>query len=199
MSSFAAILLRHRNPPFAFATEGSSWAFSPAASPSSATASMVPRPACSALSIWRSCPAHAIGKQQIASKDGTEVGWIAGDDILDIGFDLAKNVVNDTLHFALRVDTQKLPADLLRAYARAELEALAAQNPSGRPSVVQKKQARDAAREKLEAEAKDGRYLRRKAYPVLWDGPSNSLLVGTTSATVGEGAGGEASGGVGWT
>jgi hypothetical protein len=128
--------------------------------------------------------AHAIGKQQIAGKDGTEVGWIAGEDILDIGFDLAKNVVNDTLHFALRVDTQKLPADLLRAYARAELQVLAAQNPSGRPSIVQKKQAREAAREKLEVEAKDGRYLRRKAYPVLWDGPSNCLLVGTTSATV---------------
>jgi len=83
----------------------------------------------------------------------------------------------------LRVDTQKLPADLLRAYARAELQALAAQNPSGRPSAVQKKQARDAAHEKLAAEAKDGRYLRRKAYPVLWDRPASCLLVGTTSAT----------------
>jgi hypothetical protein len=60
--------------------------------------------------------AHAVGKQQAASKDSTEVGWIAGDDILDVGFDLAKNVVNDMLHFALRVDTQKLPGDLLRAY-----------------------------------------------------------------------------------
>ena len=78
---------------------------------------------------------HAIGKQQAAEKDGTEAGWIAGDDILDVGFDLAKNVVNDTLHFCLRIDTQKLPADLLRSYARAELEALAAENPSGRPSV----------------------------------------------------------------
>ena len=77
---------------------------------------------------------HAIGKQAVAEKDGTEVGWIASDDILDLGFDLAKNVVNDTLHCCLRIDTQKLPADLLRSYARAELEALAAQNPSGRPA-----------------------------------------------------------------
>ena len=125
--------------------------------------------------------AHAIGRQRTADPDGVEAGWIAGDDILDLGFDLSKNVVEDALHFALRVDTQKLPADLLRSYTRAELQILAAANPSGRPSAKQKKEAREAAREKLEAEAKDGRYLRRKAYPMLWDGPANTLLVGTTS------------------
>jgi hypothetical protein len=75
-----------------------------------------------------------------------------------LGFDLAKNVVNDTLHFALRVDTQKLSGDLLRAYARAELQALAAENPSGRPSARQKKEARGTARARLEAEAKDSRF-----------------------------------------
>ena len=30
----------------------------------------------------------------------------------------------------------------------------------------------------------DGRFLSRKAYPILWDAPSNELLVGTTSMTV---------------
>ncbi len=125
---------------------------------------------------------HAIGQPCTAARDGVEAGWIAGDDILDTGFDLAKNVVNDALHFALRVDTHKLPADLLRAYAREELQALAAENPSGRPSARQKKEAREAARERLEQEAQDGRFTRRKAYPVLWDGQANQLLVGTTSA-----------------
>jgi Putative exonuclease, RdgC len=127
---------------------------------------------------------HAMGKLPAADKDGVEVGWVAGDDILDTGFDLAKNVVNDALHFALRVDTRKLPADLLRAYARAELQALAAANPSGRPSTKQKKEAKEAARERLEAEAQDGRFTRRKAYPVLWDRLSNGLLVGTQSLSV---------------
>jgi hypothetical protein len=126
--------------------------------------------------------AHAIGKQRAAEKDGSEVGWITGDDILDTGFDLAKNVVNGSLHFALRVDTQKLPPDLLRAYARVELQALASQNRSGQPTFTQKKQAREAARERLEAEAKDGRYVRRRAYPVLFDAQLNHVLVGTTSA-----------------
>jgi hypothetical protein len=128
--------------------------------------------------------AHAIGKQRVASADGVEVGWTAGDHILDVRFDLAKNIVSDALHFALRVDEQKIPADLLRAYVQVELEAAAASNPSGRPSARQKREARDAARARLEDEAADGRFLRRKAHPILWDAPSNELLVGTTSMSV---------------
>ncbi len=128
--------------------------------------------------------AHAIGKQQTENKDGTEAGWIAGDDILDTGFDLAKNVINEALHFSLRVDTKKLPADMLRAYANAELQTLAADNPSGRPSAKQKKEAKETARERLEQEGQDGRFTRRKAFPLLWDRLSNTLLVGTTSGTV---------------
>jgi len=126
----------------------------------------------------------AIGKQRTASSDGVEVGWTAGDHILDTQFDLAKNVVNDVLHFALRVDTFKIPSDLLRAYFQIELQALAATNPSGLPSSRQKKEARQVARERLEEEAKDGRFLKRKAVPVLWDGQSNELLAGTTSVTL---------------
>jgi hypothetical protein len=127
---------------------------------------------------------HAIGKERIASADGVEAGWIAGDHILDTRFDLAKNVVNDTLQFALRVDAQKIPADLLRAYTQVELEGVAANNPSGIASKRQKREAREAARERLDKEAADGRFLRRKAYPLLWDRLGNELLVGTTAASV---------------
>ena len=126
---------------------------------------------------------HAIGRQRVVPADGVQFGWTAGDHILDTRFDLAKNVVNDTLHFALRVDTQQVPADLLRAYTQVELEGLAAGNPSGRPSARQKREARANARERLENEARDGRFLRRKAYPVLWDARSGELLAGTTSPT----------------
>jgi hypothetical protein len=126
---------------------------------------------------------HAIGRQRTAAGDGVEAGWGGGAHILDTTFDLEKNIVNDTLHFALRVDTSRLPADLLRAYTQIELQALAAGNPSGLPSARQKREARETARERLEDEAKDGRFLKRKSYPVLWDAPSNELLVGTTAVT----------------
>lgn len=127
---------------------------------------------------------NAIGMQRIASEDGSSTGWIAGGHIFDTAFDLAKNVVNDALHFALRVDEVKLPADVLRAYYEVELKALAASNPSGFASAKQKRQAREYAKDRLEQEAKDGRYLRRKAIPVLWDAVENELLFGTTSTTV---------------
>src|SRR5262245_53193330 len=127
--------------------------------------------------------AAAIGKQRVVTADGVQVGWTAGDHILDTRFELAKNIVNDTLHFALRIDTLKIPGDLLRAYFQVELEGLAAANPSGPPSARQKREARELARERLEAEAGDGRFLRRKAYPILWDAQSNELLAGTKAAT----------------
>jgi hypothetical protein len=127
--------------------------------------------------------AHAIGKQRIAMADGVEAGWLAGDHILDTRFDLTKNIVDDTLHFALRIDSQKIPGDLLRAYMMVELDAAAAGNPSGIASAHQRREARAAAKERLEKEASDGRFLRRKMFPLLWDCQSSELLVGTTSTT----------------
>ncbi len=126
---------------------------------------------------------NAIGKQRVATSDGSQAGWIAADHILDTSFDLAKNVINDALHVAMRVDEQKMPGDLLRAYYQVELQALTANNPSGHPSGKQKREARAYAKDRLETEAKDGRFLRRKAIPIVWDAPSNELLVGSTAVT----------------
>jgi hypothetical protein len=127
--------------------------------------------------------AFQAGRQQIASADGVETGWTAGEHVLDTDFELAKNIVNDTLHFDLRVDTEKLPADLFRAYVAVELKALSATNPSGFASAKQKREAREIARERLEQEAKDGRFRKRKCVPVLWDAKSNEVLFGATSLT----------------
>lgn len=126
---------------------------------------------------------HAAGKQAVAAADGVEAGWAAGKSVLDVAFDLAKNVVNDCLTFDLRVDTEKLPGDLLKAYYEADLAALARENPSGFASARQKKEAKESARERLEHEAKDGRYKKRKCSPVLWDRHSNEVLFGATSSS----------------
>src|SRR5271156_2682432 len=92
--------------------------------------------------------AHTIGKQRLASADGVEVGWSGGDHILDTTFDLEKKIVNDTLHFRIRIDPVNLPADLLRAYTAIELEALASKNPSGRPTNRQRQEAKETARQR---------------------------------------------------
>ena len=88
------------------------------------------------LSSW------AAGTQKVAAADGIEIGWTACDHVLDTTFELEKNIVNDALHFALRADVEKIPADLYRAYYAIELKALSAGNPSGNPSARQNHHAR---------------------------------------------------------
>ena len=125
----------------------------------------------------------AAGRQKLASSDGIEVGWAAGEHILDTSFELEKNIINDMLSFDMRVDVDKLPNDLMRAYYATELKALSANNATGKPSAKQKREAKEYARERLEEEAKDGRFKRRKCVPVVWDARSNEVLFGATSLT----------------
>ena len=53
---------------------------------------------------------HVIGRHGSAEPtDGVSTGWAGGDHVLDLSFDLGKNVVNDALHLAIRIDTDKIP------------------------------------------------------------------------------------------
>jgi hypothetical protein len=83
-----------------------------------------------------------------------------------------------------RLDTNKPPADLVKAYYEVELKALCRNNPSGFPSTRQKREAKEIARERVEQEGKDGRFLKRKCHGVLWDQARNELFLGATSANV---------------
>jgi hypothetical protein len=128
---------------------------------------------------------HAIGRHGAAdANDGVRVGWAGGDHVLDTTFDHGKNLLNDALQLAIRVDTDKIPGSLLRAYTKMETDARAAGNPSGVPTKAQRAEAKEAARARAEAEAADGRFRRHAHYPVLWDGLSQTLYAGATSASV---------------
>jgi hypothetical protein len=116
--------------------------------------------------------------------DGVDIGWSGGDHVLDVTFDPLKNIIEDALHLAIRVDTDKIPGALLRAYTKIETDARAQLNPSGYPTKAQRQEAKEAARIRAEAEAADGRFRRLAHYPVLWDGRDNVLYAGTTSKGV---------------
>jgi hypothetical protein len=124
---------------------------------------------------------RAAGKSRIATADGVDVGWTAGEHVLDTDFQLDKNIVNDCLHFEMRIDVDKIPNDLMRAYTAIELKALSKNNPSGFASSKQKREAKETARDRIEEEAKDGRFRKRTCVPCLWDAQSNELLFGATS------------------
>ncbi|WP_165222474.1 hypothetical protein [Aquisphaera insulae] len=129
---------------------------------------------------------QAIGKGGLAAADGISVGWSGGDHVLDVSFDLGKNVVNDALHLAMRTDTDKVPGTLLKAYTQIELAAISANNPSGRPTKAQRQEAKEAALARAEADAADGRFRRMSHFPVLWDGQQGILYAGTASSTARE-------------
>ena len=128
---------------------------------------------------------HLIGRHGAGDPaDGITYGWAGGDHVLDVTIEPGKNVINDALHLAMRIDTDKIPGDLLKAYTRIETDARAQLNPSGFATKAQRQEAKEAARVRAEAEAADGRFRRRKHYPVLWDGQSNVLYAGTASLSV---------------
>jgi hypothetical protein len=135
--------------------------------------------------ILETAAQHAIGRHGAGEpNDGISVGWAGGDHVLDTTLDLEKNVVNDALHLAIRVDTDKIPGSLLRAYTKIETDARAKMNPSGSPTKAQRQEAKEAAKARAESEAADGRFRRMAHYPILWDGQSNILYAGVTSLSV---------------
>jgi hypothetical protein len=129
--------------------------------------------------------AHLIGRHGAADQpDGIATGWAGGEHVLDLSIELGKNIVDDALHLAIRVDTDKIPGVLLRAYTQIEIEARAQLNESGVVTKSQRKEAKEAALERAQAEAADGRFRRLNHFPVLWDARSQVLYAGSTSATV---------------
>jgi hypothetical protein len=104
--------------------------------------------------------------------------------VLDVTLDEGKNIVDDALHMSIRVDTDKIPGSLLRAYTQIEIDAIAQLNPSGVATKAQKQEAKEAAERRAKSEAADGRFRRLNHFPVLWDGRTNTLYAGSTSNSV---------------
>ncbi|WP_406697336.1 hypothetical protein V5E97_00680 [Singulisphaera sp. Ch08] len=134
--------------------------------------------------ILEQIQAHALGRHGGPDPtDGITIGWAGGDHVLDLTFDPVKNLLNDALHLSIRIDTDKIPGTLLKAYTKIETDARAQLNPSGYPTKAQRQEAKEAAIIRAEAEAADGRFRRMAHYPVLWDAQSNVLYAGMTSLT----------------
>src|SRR5689334_16756243 len=91
---------------------------------------------------------HALRPTEIGVPDEHEYGWCAGRHMLDLAFSFENNVFADCIHFALRIDTHRVPSELRQAYLAIEQESAAASNPSGFISKAQKKDAKDAVRRK---------------------------------------------------
>ena len=128
----------------------------------------------------------AIGQAETSSPEQADTGFLAGGHILDLGFGLEKNVIGEALHFAVRIDVNQVPAAVRRAWLQIELAAFTADNPGGRPTKVQRQEAKDAVAARCEEEARGGRFRRMTQFPVLWDARQAILYFGGASAAAGE-------------
>jgi hypothetical protein len=122
--------------------------------------------------------------ERIGAPEEVEAGWITGEHLFDTGFTYAKNGFADMLLFALRIDTNKVPGDVKKAYRTIYEKSAAAENPSGFPTKAQKKEAKEAAEQKVQEEMASGKYTRSKAVPLLWDLSGSTLYVGGSGNTV---------------
>jgi hypothetical protein len=128
----------------------------------------------------------AIGQIETASPEQPDVGFLAGSHILDLNFDLEKNVIGETLHCAVRIDANQIPAAVRKAWLQMELAAFTADSPSGRPTKSQRQEARDAVAARCEEEAASGKFRRMQQFPVLWDAGQSLLYFGGTSVAAAE-------------
>lgn len=112
-----------------------------------------------------------------------EWGWSGGRHVFDAQFSFEHNVFADALHFALRIDTNKVPASLKKAYQLIEEYAAAAGNPSGFISKGQKKDVKDVVRRKVDEDLKSGKFRRSKLLSVLWDLPTNTVYSPASGAS----------------
>ncbi|HVW00980.1 MAG TPA: hypothetical protein VHB77_11595 [Planctomycetaceae bacterium] len=128
----------------------------------------------------------AIGQVESVSADGATTGFLGGRHLFDTEFSLEKNVSNDALHAALRIDTHKIPGPLRKAWLEMELAALAAANPERRISRADRKQAQEAVQARCEEEIRTGKFRRMQQSAFLWDARDGVVYCSATSPGVQE-------------
>lgn len=120
----------------------------------------------------------AAGQVETSSAENTHVGFLGGDHLFDLAFDLGKNLIGDALHCCVRVDTNQVPNPIRKAWLAMELAAATKDNPERRPTKTQRQEAKDAVEARCQQEAATGKYRRMAQFPVLWDLPNNVLYFG---------------------
>lgn len=106
----------------------------------------------------------------IGAPSEVESGWVAGRHVLDSDF--SEDVVSfggGTLLFGLRIDTNRVPAEMRTAYRALAEEARRRDSPTGAVGRHDRREARAEADERLREELAAGKYRRSTLVPVLWD------------------------------
>ncbi|MEM9412737.1 MAG: hypothetical protein AAGA30_16615, partial [Planctomycetota bacterium] len=109
------------------------------------------------------------------------VGFLGGAHLLDTKFDFEKNIIGESMHFAVRIDSCQIPGPVKRAWTHIELIGIMKDNPGGRPSKAQREEAKQAVEARCAEEAEKGNFKKMTVIPVLWDSISETLYLGNTA------------------
>jgi hypothetical protein len=132
-----------------------------------------------ALEGWKDAPAeHTLEALKSAALvdegDGAGAGWTAGEHLFDAAFEAERNLFGDRVLAAIRVDSDRVPSDVRRAYL---LSAMAEEMASADADRQSRRRARDTAQRRCDAEVAEGRWRRRRMVPVLADFTAGAALV----------------------
>ncbi len=125
----------------------------------------------------------AAPNESTSGGENTTTGFIAGDHLFDTQFAFEKNIIDNALHCAIRVDTNQVPSAIKKAWMQIELLALAKDNNSGRPTKAQRQEAKEIVEARCEEEARSGKYHKMSEFPVLWDANQHLLYIGSSSSS----------------
>ena len=138
----------------------------------------------SPVDVLDSLQQHAFQIAEGITAAEVESGFTTGEHVLDTDFNYEKNAFDPCVHFALRVDTNRPPADLKKAYRLMHENAARAASDTGFISKADRREAKELAEQQLQADMNSGRFRKSKAIPVLWDLESKLLYCATSAANV---------------
>ncbi len=126
---------------------------------------------------------HVLKQTELGVPEELEYGFSGGRHVLDNHISFEHNVFADCICFAMRIDTNRVPGELKKAYQIMEEETVAAGNPSGFISKNQKKDVKETVRSKIDEDLRSGKYRRSKLVPILWDLPNRMIYTPASGAT----------------
>jgi len=113
--------------------------------------------------------AHVIRPPAVGAAPQIQAGWVAPGHVYDTDFDAEAVLFGPHMLFGLRIDTNRLPAEIRRAHRAMAEAARSADSETGFTSRREKRDAREEADEQCRRELATGRHVRSRMLPVLWN------------------------------
>lgn len=120
----------------------------------------------------------AAGQSETESAEEVQVGFLGGDHLFDQEFDLDKNVINNALHCAVRIDTNVIPSAIRAAWLQIELAGRLKESETGFLNKADRKEAKEAVQQRCEVESASGKYRKMQTVSFLWDLDQSQLYFG---------------------